>query len=179
MTTLARLVARIRDRTAARLWKQLAALPDAGQRERLEALLVVPPEGRLSPMDRLRRGPTRMSARGLVSALQRLQEIRNLGIGKLDLRAFPLSECQQLTLVARLALLISKSRTRRSQIFAESQMPERLIDLTRWENKYAPALENQEEEACLLCNEVGSRGRVPRANQITGAHDRCLRRYWW
>ena len=89
VTTLARLVARVRDRTAARLWKQLATLPDAGQRERLEALLVVPESGRLTPLDRLRRGPTRMSGPGLVSALQRLREIRALGVGKLDLQSIP------------------------------------------------------------------------------------------
>lgn len=89
VTTLARLVARVRDRTAARLWKRLAALPDAGQRERLEALLVVPEEGRLTPLDRLRRGPTRVSGPALVGALQRLREIRDLGVTKLDLRTIP------------------------------------------------------------------------------------------
>lgn len=68
VTTLARLVARVRDRTAARLWKKLAVLSDAGQRERLEALLVVPESGRLTPLDRLRRGPTRMSGPGLSTA---------------------------------------------------------------------------------------------------------------
>lgn len=89
VTTLARLVARVRDRTSARLWKQLAALPDAKQRERLEALLVVPEEARLSPLDRLRRSPTQISGPGLVSALQRLKEIRQLDVGNLDVRAIP------------------------------------------------------------------------------------------
>jgi TnpA family transposase len=89
VTTLSRLVARVRDRTAARLWKQLAVLPDAPQRERLQALLAVPEGGRLSPLDRLRRGATRVSGPGLVGALQRLREFRALGVGAIDLRSLP------------------------------------------------------------------------------------------
>ena len=89
VTTLARLVARVRDRTAARLWKQLAALPNAQQRERLEALLVVTEENRQTPLDRLRHGPTRVSGPALVSALHRVREIRDLGVGNLDLRSIP------------------------------------------------------------------------------------------
>lgn len=89
VTTLARLVARVRDRTAARLWKQLAALPSAPQQERLKALLVVAEGGRWSPLDRLRRGPTRVSGPGLVGALQRLKEFRALDVGKLDMRSLP------------------------------------------------------------------------------------------
>lgn len=89
VTTLARLVARVRDRTAARLWKQLGALPNAQQRERLEALLVVTEGNRQTPLDRLRHGPTRVSGPALVSALHRVREIRDLGVGNLDLRSIP------------------------------------------------------------------------------------------
>jgi len=39
VTTLARLIAGVRDRAAARLWHRLAAAPDAAQRTRLAALL--------------------------------------------------------------------------------------------------------------------------------------------
>lgn len=89
VSVLARLVARVRDRTANRLWKTLAQLPDASQRENLTRLLVVPEGARQTPFDRLRRGPTRINGPGLVGALQRLEEIRALGVGPLDLQRIP------------------------------------------------------------------------------------------
>lgn len=64
-----RLISSIRDRGNAQLWKTLADLPDAGQRERLEALLVVPFGENTSVLDRLRRGPTSITASGLLNAL--------------------------------------------------------------------------------------------------------------
>ena len=89
VTVLARLVARVRDRAANRVWKTLAQLPSAQQRERLEALVLVPEGERYTPLDRLRRGPSRISGPALVGALQRLQEIQALGVGGLDLQNIP------------------------------------------------------------------------------------------
>jgi len=84
-TVLARLVASVRGHAAARLWAALAAVPDSGQRARLEGLLVVPDGERSSTLDRLRRGPTSVTATGLLGALHRLEEIRALDVGGLDL----------------------------------------------------------------------------------------------
>ena len=49
-------------------------------RSRLEDLLRVPEGGRNSWLDRLRRGPVRVSAPALVRAIARLQSVRDLGI---------------------------------------------------------------------------------------------------
>jgi hypothetical protein len=95
-SVLARLVARVRDRVAERLWATLARAPDAGQRARLEALLLVPAGARHTPLDRLRRAPTRVSAPALLDALKRLAEFRALGVGQLDLAAVPPSRLQAL-----------------------------------------------------------------------------------
>jgi len=84
-TVLARLVASVRGHAATRLWAALAAVPDSGQRARLEGLLVVPDGERSSTLDRLRRGPTSVTATGLLGALHRLEEIRALDVGGLDL----------------------------------------------------------------------------------------------
>ncbi|MBV8265443.1 MAG: Tn3 family transposase [Planctomycetaceae bacterium] len=89
VTVLARVVAQARDRAAARLWRVLAAAPNAVQRERLEALLVVPEGARQSHLDRLRCAPTRVSGPALVAALRRLEEIRALGVAELDLSRIP------------------------------------------------------------------------------------------
>jgi hypothetical protein len=89
VTVLAREVAQARERAAARLWRILASAPNAGQRERLEALLAVPEGARQSHLDRLRRAPTRVSGPSLVAALRRLVEIRELGVAELDLSRIP------------------------------------------------------------------------------------------
>ena len=89
VTTLTRLVARIRERTARRLWQRLCALPSAEQQERLEGLLRIPEGTRYSHLDRLRRGPTRVSAPALILALHRYEELQALGVGKLDFSGIP------------------------------------------------------------------------------------------
>jgi TnpA family transposase len=96
VTTLERLVARIRDRTALRLWRLLAQLPTAAQQTKLEALLQVAEGERISPLDRLRRAPTRISGPALVNALQRLEEIRAIGVSTLPLEQIPPNRLQAL-----------------------------------------------------------------------------------
>ena len=98
VTTLARLVARVRDRVAERLWETLAAAPNDVQRARLERLVVVPTGQRVSPLEQLGRSPTRVNAAGLVGALKRLGAFQALDIGGLDLAQVPAS---RLTALAR------------------------------------------------------------------------------
>jgi hypothetical protein len=89
VSVLARLVAQVRDRAALRLWQALDRTPTPAQRARLDAL-VVPPEGqRQTGLDRLRRAPPSVSASGMLGALHRLDEVRALGVGSLDLTGIP------------------------------------------------------------------------------------------
>jgi TnpA family transposase len=67
----------------------LAQLPDAAVRQQLENLLVIPVGGRQTPLDRLRTAPVRASAPALVDALRRLDEVRAIGTGHLDLSGLP------------------------------------------------------------------------------------------
>lgn len=80
VTVLARLVAQVRDQAASRLWRTLARTLKPGQAARLETLLVADESSRQSPLERLRRAPTRVSGAGMVEALERLREIRALGV---------------------------------------------------------------------------------------------------
>jgi len=85
VSTLARLVARVRGAAMQRLWETLSGLLTAQQARALELLLEVPEGARASDLERLRRGPTRVSGKAMVAALDRVSEIRGLGVGGVDL----------------------------------------------------------------------------------------------
>ncbi len=80
VTVLERLIVAVRQRVDERLWRWLGRGLDPDARAKLEGLLDVPEGGTRSPLDRLRSGPTRRSGPELVRALERLEEIRALGI---------------------------------------------------------------------------------------------------
>lgn len=146
VTTLTRLVARVRDRTASRLWRRLCALPSAAQQERLEALLLVPEGMRYSHLDRLRRGPTRVSAPTLIGALQRYRELQALGIGTLDLTGLP---------PARIKLLARTAATAWAPIIARMPTPRRLATLLAFVAVYeVTALDDALDVLDLLITDI-------------------------
>jgi TnpA family transposase len=113
VSVLARLVASIRERAANRLFQALFQLPNQAQRKQIEKLLEVKDEERYSPLDKLRHPPSRISAPALVSALNRLVEVRSLGIGTIDVSQVPPN---------RLKVLARSAGNARSQSIA--RMPE-------------------------------------------------------
>jgi TnpA family transposase len=80
-SALERLVARIRDRAARRLWRSLSRDITRAQREQLDGLLLAGDGGRPSPLDRLRDGPYLRSGAELARAIERLDEVRLLTAG--------------------------------------------------------------------------------------------------
>ena len=85
VTTLARLVAQVRDESTQRLWDTLSQGLTAKQREMLERLVEVPDGARSSDLERWRKGPAEPSGRNLVRALTRVSEIGAVGLGAMDL----------------------------------------------------------------------------------------------
>ncbi len=86
---LTRTVASVRERATRRLWCRLSKAASPELIRRLEGLLVVPESKRRSELDRLRRPPFSPTVNGLVQALERLGEVRALGVGELDLSRLP------------------------------------------------------------------------------------------
>jgi hypothetical protein len=86
---LVRLVGSVRERATRRLWSRLAAAASPEVIGALEAMLVVAAGKRRSDLDRLRRPPFSPTVAGLVQALERLGEIRALGVGGLGLSRVP------------------------------------------------------------------------------------------
>ncbi|NEK75055.1 MAG: DUF4158 domain-containing protein, partial [Xanthomonas euvesicatoria] len=80
VTVLERFIADIRSRMESRLWRLLVRGVTVAQRQRLEDLLKPAEGSRQSWLDRLRKGPVRVSAPALVMALLRIETVRDLGI---------------------------------------------------------------------------------------------------
>ncbi|WP_331761108.1 Tn3 family transposase (plasmid) [Streptomyces anulatus] len=86
---LSRLVGNIREAANQRLWDTLYGLLNTGQRAVLDSLLTVPAGARVSELDRLRRGPVRVSGPQMKWSLARAEEIADLGMGELDASGIP------------------------------------------------------------------------------------------
>jgi TnpA family transposase len=115
VTVLERHVAHLRTRVQERVWTLLSRGLSPPVKTQLETLLMVPADGHLSLLDRLRHGPFRRSAPELVRALRRVGEIRTLGLPQKVSQRVPPNRLQAL---ARLAMT-AKADT--LQHFAESR----------------------------------------------------------
>lgn len=113
-TILSRLISRVRNRAANSLWYSLTSLTTGLQQHRLEWLLEISEDGRQSHLDRLRQGSVRISGPALVEALEKVEEISNLGVTDIDLSQFPPSR------IKALAQYVSRSKA-----YAIRRMPER------------------------------------------------------
>lgn len=80
VTVLERFIAEVRSRMESRLWRLRARDVSPAQRSRLDELLKPVEGSRQSWLDRLRKGPVRVSAPALVQVLLRIETVRGLGI---------------------------------------------------------------------------------------------------
>ena len=101
-TVLERLIARIVQRANEKVWQGLAQLPSEQQKENLLNLLEIPEGEHLSPLELLRRSPTRATSQTMRKALLRLETIRQLDVSKIDLSAVPPS---RIRILARYGML--------------------------------------------------------------------------
>jgi TnpA family transposase len=86
LTTLARLVASVREEATQQLWRKLEALLSVGQRGVLDALVEVPPGASVSDLERWRKGaPRRASGPSMIKALNQVSEIMGLGLAELGI----------------------------------------------------------------------------------------------
>lgn len=129
VSVLERLVSAVRERTTLRQFRLLAAVPSTEQTTVLEAILV--PEGsrRMSKLDRMRRSPTDISSTGLVKALERAVDLRELGADGWDLKDIPRG---------RVAALARFAKAARAQAVAELSDERRLATLVAFTATMGP-----------------------------------------
>ncbi|WP_345072293.1 hypothetical protein [Hymenobacter fastidiosus] len=129
VTVLARLIARVRERTGRHIYRPLRTRLTPVQQAALEALLVVPPGQRLTRPEALRTAPTRVSGPALVAALGRLDQVRALGVGEISLHDLPEARLVRLARHAQLAwgqTLVRMDEERRlTTLLVFAQAPER------------------------------------------------------
>ena len=88
-TTLSRLISENRERAANQLWQHLSSLPNQEQKAKLETILQVPEGSRVSRFDHLRKGPFTISGPSFNKAIDRYQELKELGLQELDFSHIP------------------------------------------------------------------------------------------
>lgn len=156
VTTMARLVAEVRVAAVERLWSSLYGLAGDQLRRRLDGLLVVPEAARVSELEHLRVGPTRLSAAEMTRSLQRLAAVHDLGVGVLDLTVVPAGRLAALArygMAAPAGALRQMTVTRRTATLLatlqrlEMQAADEVLDV--FELLYANKIEAKAERASV------------------------------
>jgi hypothetical protein len=106
VSVLARLIARVRDRVATRLWRVIGRLLTSEHQATLATLLTIPENARMTVLEQLRRGAVGTSSVSVVRALKRVETIRSVGMRAVDVSAIPPA---RLDALARYAVLSSAS----------------------------------------------------------------------
>ena len=109
ITVLERFVAEIRSRMESRLWRMLIKNLSVSQQEKLNDLLVVEDDERLSLLDKLRKGPISVSSTALVQTLKRVESARNIKV-KLPLYRIPACKIAILARFANTAKITAINR---------------------------------------------------------------------
>jgi TnpA family transposase len=112
VSTLTRLISKIRERVTQRLHDTLAKRLTPEETERLQALLSTPEGDHLTGLERLRRAPTRVSGPALVDAVGRVDKLRALRVSHIDTSSIPPVQVQAL---ARYGLTAWAQTIRRMQ----------------------------------------------------------------
>ena len=120
-SVLWRLVGTVRQHAAERGFALIAAGVSAPERRGLETLLRVAEGESETELERLRHGPVRPTADGMVQSLARLRELRVLSPALTGVDELP---------AARLRALLVDARTARAQQIAQMGEPRRLATLT-------------------------------------------------
>jgi len=110
VSTLVRLIAEIRRRTDARLFKQLATLPDESQKQQLKSLLNIAEGSSSSRFDKLKYRSNRASSTTFKSAISRYIELKTMGIQSLDFNSLPLLRLKNLSRYASMTSVYKISR---------------------------------------------------------------------
>jgi hypothetical protein len=113
VTTMERFVVSVRARVEARLYGLLSRGLTAQQKEQLQRLLLVPDGDRVSVLDQIRSGPTRISGPAIRAAIDRLNAVRALGI------SIPMKARIPSSRIASLARFANRAKAQ-----AISRMPE-------------------------------------------------------
>jgi hypothetical protein len=120
ISTLERLISRVRHRVTLRLWHRLTHTLSAGQRRKLVALVASDDET-LATLDDLRAAPKRRSPTELLRHLERIDAIRSHGLGlapSTDLPAAPLGRLARSARTAKPANLAALHEPRRTATLA-------------------------------------------------------------
>jgi Domain of unknown function (DUF4158) len=167
ITTLERLISRVRHRATLRLWHRLTNALTDDQRRKLVAL-VTPDDDRLNTLDDLRATPKRRSPTELLRHLERIDAIRWHGLSltpSADLPAAPLGRLARSARTAKPANLAALHEPRRTATLA-----------ALFQTLEATALDDATELFDALATDIFTQTELDFARAVTDPHQALIQK---